>query len=152
MQLTQVPHQAFFLPHPKASPVPVTALLPASPSERDTWTNSGKKEPPYGKVRTSLTRCHAHTHFHFFKPQADQLPLLSSQWTGSHTLSFNFQPIVRMDGQAHGPLGLPKSTLLGELNLRPPALGAWSFNHWTTREVPPFSLLRTLGIALSPYR
>ena len=115
MQLTQVPHQAFFLPHPKASPVPVTALLSASSSERDTWTNSGKKEPPCGKVRTSLTRCHAHTHFHFFKPQADQLPLLSSQWTGSHTLSFNFQPIVRMDGQAHGPLGLPKSTLLGLL-------------------------------------
>ena len=103
MPLTQVPHQAFFLPPPKASPIPVTALLPASPSERDTWTNSGKKEPPSGKVRTSLTRRHAHTHFHFFNPQADQLLLLSSQWTGSHTLSFNFQPIVRMDCQAMGP-------------------------------------------------
>ena len=29
---------------------------------------------------------------------------------------------------------------------RPPALGAWSLNHWTTREVPVFSLLCGLGI------
>lgn len=101
-----------FSPPTKASPVPVIALLPASSSERDTWTNSGKKEPPYGKVRTLLTRPCTHTHFYFFNPQADQLPLLSSQWTGSHTLSFNFQPIVRMDCQAHGPLGLPKLILV----------------------------------------
>ena len=36
---------------------------------------------------------------------------------------------------------------------RPPALGAWSLNHWTTREVPPCSCLSAsliLGAELCP--
>ena len=28
---------------------------------------------------------------------------------------------------------------------RPPALGAWSLNHWTTREVPIISALKTVS-------
>ena len=29
---------------------------------------------------------------------------------------------------------------------RTPALGVWSLNHWTTREVPPFTVLKVIEI------
>ena len=34
------------------------------------------------------------------------------------------------------------------LNLEPPALGAWSLSHWTTREVPIFILIAVIHVTI----
>ena len=35
------------------------------------------------------------------------------------------------------------------MQMMPPAVEAWSLNHWTTREVPRVSLYQTFGLTLS---
>ena len=65
---------------------------------------------------TPHTQTHTHTHTHTYI------------YLAAPSLSYNMWDLVHQPGIESGP----------------PALGAWSLSHWTTREVPETSLFERL--------